>query len=167
MAVEVLDWRHWPRLQPLFLGLTPGIVRNAAQGLYGRAIAEEGPLHLIGGNERRRGRDLPATAYVLTLGESGAVVGLASWVHHPLWPESVLIDLFCHEAYWPYAGNLAAALSPPPDVRQVAYVAVGDHAQRQAYYRLGFRQVVSLPAWLTVDAAGSERADVLMLERPG
>ncbi len=56
VAVEALDWSHWPLLQPLALGRSPGLVRNAAMQIYGRQIFEGGPLPFIRRNAERQAR---------------------------------------------------------------------------------------------------------------
>ena len=166
MAVEPLDWRHWPLLQPLCLGDAPALVRNAGMQIIGRVIAEGEPMPSLQQNEARATTGEPPAAVVLVNTETGSVFGLASAVEHPLWLGKTLVDLYCHADAWSAAPALLDALALPADADLVTYC--DDGAPQQTFLSAhGFRRVASLPHWLRADVANDDQAGVVVYRRTG
>ena len=165
VAVEPLDWRHWPLLQPLCLSAAPEMVRSAATHLYGRDIAEGPGLTLIRANEDAAAEGKPPAAVVLVNTTTGAVLGLASAVPHPLWPQARLVDLFCHQDFWPHGEAMLAELRLANEL-QIAYADDAAMVQQQAYANLGFVQTatVARPLSWTPGGAGPS-SNLLVYER--
>jgi GNAT superfamily N-acetyltransferase len=157
-AIEPLDWPHWPASAPLFSAALPGVIRNVQFGLFGRALTE-GPLLKALDIERGRG-DKPPRTYALKKPENNAVVGLASWGRHPLWPKTCLVDVYCHPAYWSRAAELLEQLSLPEANHIVAYCDAGFEAKLEVLRCAGFKPLATLPQWIARDAVQSGFLDV-------
>jgi hypothetical protein len=90
---------------------------------------------------------------------------MATWDWHPIWPDTCLLDIYCHPNYWDKARNLLAALSLP-DVN--SYLAYGDTDCKQKINLLleaGFNQTATfkkrIPSYLT----NASFIDVVLYER--
>lgn len=165
LVIQPLHWPHWPASVPLFLGDFPGAVRCVRAGIFGRASSEGGllPLLLEGEAQQRAGE--PATTVVLQNQGNGALVGLATYHDHPLWPATYLLDLYCHPAYWTEAPALLAALQLPLEQRTVIYADSKDQAKQAVLAAQGFQPVATLPHWLTTTASGNHQVDVSIFVR--
>ncbi len=164
-VIEPIQWHHWPASAALFLGDFPGVVRCAPMQLFGRASSEGGVLTLLLEEEQRRQRGQAPATVVLQNRVSGAIVGLATYQWHPIWPATYLLDIYCHPAYEGQTPALLEALALPTDQRVVAY-ADGDQPFKQALLeQAGFQTVAQLPSWLAADKVDSRRVDVSMLVR--
>ncbi|MGH7996825.1 MAG: GNAT family N-acetyltransferase [Opitutaceae bacterium] len=163
--VEPLDWTHWPAAAPLCLGGFPGLVRLAAGQLIGRISSEGALLPLIRDARRRRESCQGGGPVVLRDAAGPAVLGIASRLPHPLWPDTDIVDLFCHPRWWPRAADLLAAIPNAGARRAVAFADAGEPARRAALESAGFRGIAVLPAWVRRAASGAEMADVAMLVR--
>lgn len=163
--IEPLQWRHWPMACPLFAGPYPGTVRCAPYGLCGRRTAEEPLLPLVQDEAFRRERGEEGRAVVLELAFTQAVVGLAVWRMHPVWPDSRLVDVYCHPAYWAAAPDLFQALQLPAANRSIAYADPDCPAKAEFLRQSGFQQVAVLPNWIPADAARSRFAEVWVFEK--
>ncbi|RJP72924.1 MAG: N-acetyltransferase [Candidatus Zixiibacteriota bacterium] len=152
VEIEDLAWRHWPLSPPLFLGDFPGRVRLAAVGLVGR-ISPEGPLLNLLRVELRRDEALPRRVRVLVRRDGGAVVGVAGWTEHPLWPDTLLVDLYCHPRFWSRAGELLSRLALSDGPRRVTYSDSPD--KDAALQAAGFVPAATLPHWIPQPAAPS------------
>lgn len=159
-TVQPLTWRHWPAAAPLFLGDFPGTVRLAATRLFGRGLPE-GPLLPLLRTQAAGGR----TASVLCAQGRSAVLGLASIQLHPLWPDTAILDLFCHPRAWPRAGELLAALEPLPAGRVVSYADATLAPKREALLAARFRELARLPRWVSADARKKTWVDVTLYAR--
>jgi hypothetical protein len=155
VEIQPLSWSHWPTSAPLFLGDFPGLVRCAPLHLIGRSSTEE---PLLGALLAAAQQELPQV-FALQNQATSAVVGLAAWNWHPVWPDTVLVDCYCHPAYWRHAGDLLQAL-PLPNVRRVAYVDVGNAAKAELFAQTGFHPVATLPNWIAADPFQSAWVDV-------
>jgi len=148
--VAPLDWPDWPAAAPLCLGDFPGRIRLAATGLVGRLSSEGAFLPVLRRQAERRAAGAPDCAVVLR-SDRGAVLGFATRLPDPLWPDRDLLDLYCHPPAWNRAGELLAALAPNPGRAAAAYV--DDPAKASALAAAGWRRTARLPDWL--EAGGS------------
>lgn len=163
VTIQPLAWPHWSASAPLFLGDFPGLIRCAPLQLFGRS-STEGPLldALLAATQRQAAGE-PLQVLALQNQATGAVVGLAAWNWHPVWPETVLVDCYCHPAYWRHADDLLQALPLPAAVRRVAYVDGGHAVKATCLAAAGFQPVATLPQWLAADALQSAWVDVTVL----
>lgn len=160
-----LQWRHWPMACALFMGPYPGVVRCAPCGLLGRR-SPEGPLLPLLRTVIGHGEVGPTGQAVVMEAEStGAAVGLAAWIAHPIWPDSCLMDVYCHPGYWEHAHELFHSLPMPGAGRYVAYADPDCPEKPMLLRAAGFRQVAVLPGWVSADAAKTRSADVLIFEK--
>lgn len=161
-VIKPLNWTHWPASAPLFLGDFPGIVRAAGAHLIGIATTESPFLDLLHDVERRQQRQRSSRVSILQSATT-AVVGCALWSWHPIWPETCLVDLYCHPGYWRQAGDLLNALELPDADSFMAY---GDSTapERMAVLQhAGFKQSSILPQ--RVSGLEEGREDIIVVER--
>ncbi|MEZ4679254.1 MAG: hypothetical protein R2932_34050 [Caldilineaceae bacterium] len=92
-----------------------------------------------------------------------AVVGLAAWSWHPIWPDTCLVDCYCHPQYWNQAAELLDALELPAADRTVAYVDAGNDAKSMLFAQAGFKPVTTLPKWLAADPRQTKWVDVVLM----
>ncbi len=165
IAVQSLNWLHWLAATPLFVGDYPGLVRCAPLRLIGRVITEGALLPaLLDATKRQQANQVPAVV-VLYQQVTTAVVGLAAWSWHPIWPDTCLVDCYCHPDYWHDAPKLLAALPLPPAIHSLVYIDDGNAAKATLFAQAGFKPVVTLPQWLTTNTAKPGRLDVVVLQR--
>lgn len=165
LVVQPLQWAHWPLSVPLFLGDFPGIVRCVRAHIFGRESSEGGLLPLLLESEAQQRQDQQPATVVLKNQENQALLGLATCQEHPLWPDTSLLDIYCHPAYWEVAPKLLNALSLPANLRTLAYVD-RDHQAKQALLSAqGFQAVATLPRWLATGPSSQHQVDVLMFAR--
>jgi hypothetical protein len=60
------------------------------------------------------------------------------WSWHPLWPDTCLIDVYCHATYWDKAGDLLANLELPKTKRYLAYTDC--EAKKNVLLECGFKE---------------------------
>ena len=159
------DWRYWPASGALFLGDFPGRVRCAPLKLFGRALTEGSMLSVIRREGERREGGEPPRVLALQSRASTAVVGLAAWAEHPLWPHTCLLDVYCHPNWWHLAAELIGSLSLPDADRCVAYGDPTCPAKIDALAAVGFQQTGTIPNRLATDCAKTGFVDALALER--
>ena len=128
--------------------------------LLGRSSSEGPLLPLLRDEIRRVGAGDPPRTAVIRQIETHAVVGLATWGHDPLWPETVLTDVYCHPAFWKQAPELLARIHPIPVRRCIAYCDAGVQDKESALAEAGYSRVSTLPAWVARDRAQSGWKDV-------
>lgn len=146
-TIRPLDWTHWAAAAPLCLGGFPQQIRLAATGLIGR-LSSEGPL--LPAIRRQKQASLagaPPCAIALS-SPSGAVLGLASLLPDPIWPEQDVLDLFVHPRAWNRAAELVDWLPPNHGRACVAYTDVGALSKIEALFAAGFVAMATLPRWL-------------------
>ena len=160
-AVDV-RWRHWASTPALFIGDYPGLVRCVPQGLIGRASSEAALLRILREGTSRRPR---SGARVLEQTESTAVVGMAAWGHDLVWPNTCLIDVYCHPAYWDQAGPLLSSLVLPEADRYLAYVDAAFVPKYDALTEAGFRESATLAGRVAGDSLKTHLLDVVVLEK--
>jgi len=165
LVIEPLQWRHWPTSAPLFLGDFPGVVRAIRAEIFGRESTEGGLLPLLLEGEVRQQQGAPPATVVLQHRVTAAVLGLATYQRHPLWPDSWLLDLYCHPADWEQTPALLCALSLPTQERIIAYVDSDHTAKYTALTTAGFTLTATLPQWLAMDPTNKQRVDVAILSR--
>jgi GNAT superfamily N-acetyltransferase len=164
-AIQPLDWTHWPASPALFIGDFPGIVRCAPLKLIGRQTSEAALLPLIREEKRRQESGAPPQTLALQNRLTTAVVGMAVWDWHPIWPDTCLVDIYCHPNYWDKAGDLLAALSLP-DLD--SYLAYGDNGCKQKFNILleaGFNQTVTFKKRIPSYLSNAGLIDVVLFER--
>jgi len=162
-AAEIapLAWPDWPASAPLFLGNFPGRVRLSSGGIVGRRSSEGPLLSLLREEDSRRQAGGSPRTYVLRAKANGAVFGLASAIEAPAWPDTRLVDLYCHPDGWPRAGELLARL-PDEHPRSLAYADADFRPKRQALEAAGFKAAATLPRWVATDAAKTGSADMIV-----
>ena len=165
MQIEAVGWTHWPSSGALFLGEFPGAVRCAPVRLFGRSSTEGALVRVIRDQKQRREKGEPPRALALVQKESTAVVGLAMWDWHPLWPEACLVDVYCHPDYWEQAGDLLAALALPDADRCLAYADADFAAKREVLTAAGFRVVATLPSLVAAAKAKTCLVDVTVFAK--
>jgi GNAT superfamily N-acetyltransferase len=163
LIVEALAWPHWPASVALFLGDFPGLVRCAPLQLIGRQSSEGALLPALLEAEQRQAEQAPPTTIVLRNQATGAVMGLATWRWDAIWPETCLVDLYCHPQAWSHAAALLAALELPAAESYLAYADAGCPAKVQVLNAAGFRQTTQLPR--RIRATGTAGVDVLVFEK--
>ena len=163
--IQPLSWRHWPASAPLFLGNYPGMVRCVPLQMFGQSSSEEAFLPALIEATQRQQADQSPKVLALCSPATSAVVGLAAWSWHPLWPDVCLVDCYCHPNFWSASGELLHALQLPPADHTVAYVDVGNQAKSALFTQAGFKPRSTLPRWLATDASKQSWADVVMLEK--
>ena len=163
-SVVPLSWARWATASALFAGDFPGVVRSAGYRLLGRSLTEEALLFALRDEQKHR-EDAEAPRVLALQKQNGAVVGLASWRPHPLWPNTCLLDIYCHPNFWSRAGDLIDELSLPTSQRVVAYADGPDDAKARALEAAGFERVATLPQWVAADARQSQRRDVAVWSR--
>ena len=97
---------------------------------------------------------------VLKQARTTAVVGFAAWGWHPLWPDTCLLDVYCHPHHWDGAQELLAALTLPDDQRLVAYADADCAHKAPILSAFGFRQTGTLRRWVAADWAQTSFVDV-------
>jgi hypothetical protein len=165
VEIQPLAGPHWLASGALFMGDYPGLVRCAPLGLTGRRSTEGPLLGPLQDEERRRGVGEPPRALVLQQTETTAVAGLTLWDWHPLWPDTCVVDVYCHPDYWEQAGPLLQALVLPAADRYVAYADAGDGFKAGVLREAGFREMVVLKDRVARDAARTGWVDVAVYER--
>jgi hypothetical protein len=164
-TIQEVDWPHWPSSPALFIGDFPGIVRCAPLRLMGRNSTEGPFLRLICGERKRRAEGENPHAKVLVNKRTSAVVGLAAWEWDPLWPDTCLVDIYCHPNYWEKAGELFAALPLPETDRYLAYSESTFMLKQNALEAAGFGKTATFAKRIAVNRVKSDFLDIFILEK--
>ncbi len=138
--VRDVQWCDWPASAALFFGDFPMAVRCVALGLLGRASTEGAFLQLLQQGEQHEQKGESSRAKVLVCADTGAVAGLAMWSWDPLWPQTCLLDGYCHPQHAAEMERLLAALVLPDAERYVAYSDAGIEHKGSALTTLGFQR---------------------------
>jgi len=173
--IQALAWSHWPASPALFMGDFPGLVRCVPLRLLGRQTPEGALLSLLH-QEKRRAQETPdeeagvsqkrpSRAMVLQNKATTAVVGLAVWDWHPFWPDTCLVDVYCHPDYWAQAGPLLTSLDLPKANRYIAYSDVQSPEKDQVLLQAGFRQTATLAGRFPEAVAKTTLLDVILFEK--
>ncbi len=165
--IEPVGWRHWPTSSPLTAGPFPGAARLTCAHLVGRKLTEGPLLPLIMDNLKRAADAQPARALALRQTQTQAVVGLAAFGPHPVWPQTTLADVYCHPDHWAQAAAMMVKLRTgfPANQPVLAYCSSQSQHRREALMRAGFRPAGRLPAVAALDCLGAQRValDVLAI----
>ena len=164
-AVRPPAWPHWPASPALFMGDFPGVVRCLPMNIIGRGSTEGGFLRLLRSEEAGRAKGEPPRAQVLVNERTTAVVGLALWDWHPLWPGVGLADVYCHPRFWNQAAELLSALSTPAGVRCLAYADASLEPKCSAFLRTGFKRTAVLEKRALCSKPTDAFEDVAVFER--
>jgi GNAT superfamily N-acetyltransferase len=165
VVIEPLKWPHWPASGALFLGDAPCVVRCAPLRLIGRESTEGALLPLLCNEERRRRSGKEPRALVLRNLQSTGVAGLAVWDWHPLWPDTLLLDIYCHPNYWHKASDLLRSLALPQGQRIVAYSDVRCTPKHGVLSAFGFRKTATLHERVPGDWQRTTFLDVAVYEK--
>jgi hypothetical protein len=161
VTVGPLQWRHWLSIQPLLQGDDECITRVVALKHLGRRTTEGPFLSLLQDEFTRRAKGERPRAYVLE-NASTAVVGFAMWSWHPLWPDTCLVDVYCHSDYWDKAKELLEALALPEADRYLAYADVTCEAKQRVLERAGFKHIAVLKNFVAKTWIKSSFVDVTL-----
>lgn len=159
--VAPLEWRHWLTIQPLLQADDECITRVVALKHVGRRTTEGTFLTLLKNEFTNRAKGEKPRAYVLEL-SSGAVVGFAMWSWHPLWPDTCLLDIYCHPTYWDKAAELLGVLELPKADRYLAYADCT--AKKNVLLEHGFTESTVLENFVARDWRKSSFVNVALLE---
>ena len=163
--IEELAWSHWPASAALFLGDFPGVVRSVSLVLLGRASTEGKFLPRIRDELQRRAQGEAAQTLALVQRQTGAVLGLASWSWDPLWPETALVDIYCHPKWWTWGSELLSHLQVPPAERYLAYVDGLNASRDEVLAKGGFAPAEILRKRVAADRARQVLVDVTVWQR--
>ncbi|MBI4560353.1 MAG: GNAT family N-acetyltransferase [Candidatus Hydrogenedentes bacterium] len=164
-VTKPLDWTHWPSSPALFMGAFPGVVRCAPLRLIGRSSTEGRLLPVL--REMRSPREPSALPRAMALQntKTSAVMGLAAWDWDPLWPDTCVVDVYCHPSSWNCAAELLEGLALPKARRYIAYDDQACGAKIEVLRSNGFRPVATMGAWAPMNRAGTGIVDVTLYER--
>ncbi|MEO8611445.1 MAG: hypothetical protein ABI690_26340 [Chloroflexota bacterium] len=165
--IQPFGWACWPSSCALFAGDFPGLVRCAPLGLIGRMITEDPFLPLLYDASLRQQEHEQPRAFALRSRTTGAMLGLALWGWHPIWPDTCLIDCYCHPDYWERAPELIQALRLPDAQRYLAYADEGFTQKRDLLHSLGFHPTVTLKGYIPTSALKTDFVDALIFEKAG
>lgn len=157
-----LAWTHWPASAALFMGDFPGVVRCAPLKLFGRSNTEGPFLRVL---YPQKDKAAPPRSYVLQNTTTSALVGFTTWDWHPLWPDTCLLDLYCHPNYWGQGSDLFAALTLPAAQRYIAYGDAGCVTKHQVLLEHGFQQTHVLHHRLASGVNQMADGDVIIFEK--
>jgi hypothetical protein len=160
--ITPLEWRHWLTVQPLLQGNDECITRVLALKHIGRRTTEGAFLTLLRDEFVNRAKGEKPRAYVLEL-TSGAVVGFVMWSWHPLWPDTCLVDVYCHAKYWDKAQELLSGLELPKADRYLAYADC--ETKKRVLLENGFEETAVLKNRVETTWAKASFTDVAVFER--
>lgn len=161
--VESLDWANWPLTTVLYTCDAPARIRSAPFGIIGRVSTEGSFLSVLQAN----GHGHAGQVSVLMKKDPEAAVGAASWGYDRQWPGQLVLDLFCHAAFWGRGPELLAALEFPAGHRHVAYADSQAAEKREALLAAGFEHVSTLPEWVPSPDSDKSVTDVDVMVRKG
>lgn len=167
LTVAPLSWPDWMMSAPLFFSDFKGSIRCAPRGLVGRHSPEGPLLDALLDEEKRVARGAGPQTVVLRHPTTAAVVGLAAWNWDSLWPDTCLVDVYCHPDYWGYGAQLLGALALPAADRVITYVDASDRAKVDLLMESNFHPVATLPNFVARDEAKSVLRDVTVMQRNG
>ena len=116
-------------------------------------------------SDSREAGNARVSAAVLEQTETSAVVGLAASGPDPFWPQTVVVDVYCHPAFWEEAPALLDALEMPRAERWVGYSDASCPRKAQAFSASGYRAVACFPEHVAADRARSRLLDVTVWHR--
>lgn len=162
--LQPLQWRHWLSIQGLLQCDDDCITRIVALKHIGRKTTEGPFLTLLQEEFAKRAKGEKPRAYVLE-NAATAVVGFATWSWHPSWPDTCLLDVYCHSGYWNKAKELLEALELPETDRYLAYADVTCKAKQKVLQYAGFKQAALLTNFAAKDWLKNSFVDVTLFEK--
>ena len=165
IEVAPLGWADWAPSSALYLSDAPDVVRCASLRLWGRDLTECALTHYFKEEAERESEENAPRARVARRQTTGAVVGMSAWDRHPLWPETCILDVFCHPSARKSGPDLLSALSPPETARRVTYIDRAPSPRSELFEAAGYRRTASLPERVRPSAARSDRVDVGVWEK--
>ncbi len=165
MSVSRLGWQHWPPSIPLFIGDYPGVVRSAVMGILRRRSTEGPIVDRMKSELARRERGAGTQTAVLTGNDTGAVFGLSTFDEHPIWPRTLLVDVYCHPDAWDRGAGILDALELDRADRTIVYCDEGLAEKEAILEAAGFRPSVTFNQRVAVDAACTGFVNVREWER--
>lgn len=166
-TIATLSWQDWVMSAPLLFGDYRGVIRCAPCGLIGRQSPEGPFLEALLDEERQAAHGAAPKTVVLRHPTTAAVVGLAAWNWDNLWPDTCLVDVYCHPDYWDYGNQLLDALVLPSADRIIAYVDTSDRAKVDLLMARNFHPIATLPNFVARDVTKSAMRDVTVMQRNG
>jgi Acetyltransferase (GNAT) domain len=161
---QPLQWKHWLSIQPLLQCEDDCITRVVTLKHIGRRTTEGPFLSLLQEEFARRAKGEKPRAYVLENANT-AVVSFAMWSWHPFWPDTCLVDVYCHSGYWSKAKELLGALELPSADRYLAYADVTCEAKQKVLLVAGFERTAVLKNFVAIDWLRSSFVDVVLYEK--
>lgn len=163
VTIEPLSWKHWPSSAALFMQDAPGQIRNLSLKQIGRSLVEGPFLPEIRYELENHTGGYEYQSYVAQKQEGGAVVGLSTRRPDPLWPETDIIDIYCHADHWQHSDALVQPLVEVGSQRLLAYAEIGFTQKEEALARNGFEPIGVLPKQLCL-IRGVKHQDVGVYE---
>lgn len=163
--VERLTWRHWPAAAPLFLQPGPGVVRCAPLRMFWQDLVEGPLLPAIQAEGKRAAESQAPAAVVLRAASTQAVLGLALWQWDPVWPETCMVDVFCHATQWGRAGELLAGLTLPPCRRRVAFGDATCPAKQAALEAAGYARIAAFQNGIAAGRGCADGVTIVQMEK--
>lgn len=93
------------------------------------------------------------------------VVGFAMWSWHPFWPDTCLLDVYCHSSFWGRAKGLLEALNLPTTNLYIAYADVTCEAKQKVLQAVGFKHSAILRKRVVRDWTRRSFQDVALFEK--
>jgi hypothetical protein len=147
------------------MGNFPGVVRSLPMSIVGRGSTEYGFLRVLRGQEAGKAKAEPPRGQALVNERTTALLGLALWDWHPLWPGLCIADVYCHPRHWNRAAEMLSALSTPAGARCLAYAEVSSEPKCSALIKAGFKRAATLPDRALRDKAAGAFEDVVVFEK--
>ncbi|MDP6776134.1 MAG: hypothetical protein QGI83_05155, partial [Candidatus Latescibacteria bacterium] len=122
-------------------------------------------LRPIQREQDRRERSARPQFVALRNQESASVVGLAAVGPDPLWPDTHLLDVYCHPKFWERAAEMVRAILPAEGDRCLAYSDSDCPAKGKALEEAGFGSAFTHRNWVGGHTDGDARLDVRVWER--
>jgi len=163
--VQTIGWQHWGSSPALTMGGWPGLARISGSSINRRTSTEYGLLPIIAENEQHEANDKPACGKAMVQSQTGAVVGLATQQCDRMWPQTRIVDVYCHPNFWDDGKKLLDSLTLPDDQKLLAYCDETCSQRRELFEAAGFRVIATLPKLACTDALCSDRVDVQVMER--
>lgn len=152
-------WSEWPLSWPLMEADIPGVVRSIRMSLLGRSNTE-GPMLGTLREQLHATADRPPTCLISRQRTSGAVMAMASWCWHRVWPGSCVVDVFAHPSAWDAAAELLIKLELPKAERTLAYVDEQTPAKAALLDSAGFHAGPTFKRRVAANAARTMYVDV-------
>ena len=133
--------------------------------LTGRS-STEGPMIPLERDElQRQEKGEGPRSGVLSVPETGAVVGFATYGPNPLWTGTWTVDIYCHPDHWVRGFELLSIVEIPPADRLLAYCDSGFHEKEEVLSEAGFKPIATYENRVAADYARTRFVDVREWEK--